>query len=45
MSDRDDLTDLPGDRVATTEAWLEGFYWVILGHNPPVFKPKLVPVA
>ena len=32
MSDRDDLTDLHGDRIATTEARLEGFYWVILGH-------------
>jgi hypothetical protein len=21
-------------RIATTEARLEGFYWVILGHNP-----------
>ena len=36
MSDRDDLTDLHGDRIATTEARLEGFYWVILGQNPPV---------
>lgn len=24
-----------GDRIATTEARLEGFYWVILGQNPP----------
>ena len=23
------------DRIATTEARLEGFYWVILGRNPP----------
>ena len=23
------------DRIATTDARLEGFYWVILGHNPP----------
>jgi hypothetical protein len=23
------------DRVATTEAREEGFYWVILGQNPP----------
>ena len=23
------------DRIATTEARLEGFYWVILGKNPP----------
>jgi hypothetical protein len=23
------------DRIATTEARPEGFYWVILGHNPP----------
>jgi hypothetical protein len=23
------------DRTATTEARLEGFYWVILGRNPP----------
>jgi hypothetical protein len=36
MSDRDDLTDLHGERIATTEARLEGFYWVILGQNPPV---------
>ena len=44
MSDRDDLTDLHGDRIATTEARLEGFYWVhprperwaTLGQNPPV---------
>ena len=36
MSDRDDLTDHHGDRIATTEARLEGFYWVILGQNPPV---------
>jgi hypothetical protein len=35
MSDRDDLTDLRGDRIATTEVGQEGFYWVILGHNPP----------
>jgi hypothetical protein len=36
MSDRDDLTDLHGsDRIATTETRLEGFYWVILGQNPP----------
>ena len=35
MSDRDGLADLHGDRVATTEARLEGFYWVILGQNPP----------
>jgi hypothetical protein len=27
MSDRDDHTDLHGDRIATTEARLEGFYW------------------
>ena len=36
MSDGDDLTDLHGARIATTEARLEGFYWVILGQNPPV---------
>ena len=36
MIDRDDLTDLHGDRIATTEARLEGFYWVTLGQNPPV---------
>jgi hypothetical protein len=23
------------DRIATTEVGLEGFYWVILGQNPP----------
>ena len=23
------------DRIATTEARLEGFYWVVLGQNPP----------
>ena len=23
------------DRIATTEVRQEGFYWVILGHNPP----------
>jgi hypothetical protein len=23
------------DRIATTEVRLEGFYWVILGQNPP----------
>ena len=33
MSDRDDRTDFRGDRIATTEARLEGFYWVILGQN------------
>ena len=27
--------DLHGDRIATTEVRLEGFYWVILGQNPP----------
>jgi hypothetical protein len=36
VSDRDDLIDHHGDRIATTEARLEGFYWVILGQNPPV---------
>ena len=36
MSDRDDLADLDGARIATTEARLEGFYLVILGQNPPV---------
>ena len=35
MSDRDDLTGLHGERIATTEARLEGFYSVILGQNPP----------
>jgi hypothetical protein len=35
MNDRDDLTDLQDGRIATTEARLEGFYWVILGRNPP----------
>ena len=35
MNDRDALTDLHGDRIATTEARLEGFDRVILGHNPP----------
>ena len=34
MNDRD-LSDLHSDRIATTEARLEGFYWVILGQNPP----------
>jgi hypothetical protein len=34
MNDRD-LSDLHGDRIATTEVRQEGFYWVILGHNPP----------
>ena len=29
---RDGLTD---ERIATTEARQEGFYWVILGQNPP----------
>jgi hypothetical protein len=24
-----------GERIATTEARQEGFYWVILGQNPP----------
>jgi hypothetical protein len=33
--DHDDLTDLHGDRLATAEARLEGFYWVVLGRNPP----------
>ena len=23
------------DRIGTTEARLEGLYWVVLGHNPP----------
>jgi hypothetical protein len=23
------------ERIVTTEARQEGFYWVILGHNPP----------
>ena len=32
MSDRDDLHN---DRVATTEARLEGFYWVVSSQNPP----------
>lgn len=36
MSNCDDLTNLHGDRIATTEAQLEGFYWVILGQSPPV---------
>ena len=35
MSDRDDHTDLHGDRIATTEARLEGFYWVILNQTRP----------
>ena len=35
MSDPDDLIDVRGDRIATTEARQEGFYWVILGQNPP----------
>jgi hypothetical protein len=35
MSDRDDLTDLHGGRIATTEARLAGFYWVLLGKNLP----------
>ena len=34
MNDRD-LSDLHGDRIATTEVRQEGFYWVILGQNPP----------
>ena len=34
MNDRD-LSDLRGDRIATTEVRQEGFYWVILGQNPP----------
>ena len=24
-----------GDRIGTTEARPEGFYWVVLGQNPP----------
>ena len=34
MNDRD-LSDRRGDRIATTEVRQEGFYWVILGQNPP----------
>ena len=30
-----DLADCHGDRIATTEARSEGFYWVVLGRNPP----------
>jgi hypothetical protein len=30
VSNRDDLH---GDRIATTEVRLEGFYWVVLGRN------------
>jgi hypothetical protein len=32
MSDPDDLHV---DRIATTEAREAGFYWVVLGKNPP----------
>jgi hypothetical protein len=32
MNDRDDLR---GERIATAEARPDGFYWVVLGHNPP----------
>jgi hypothetical protein len=35
---RDALNQLregSGDRIGTTEAREEGFYWVVLGQNPP----------
>jgi len=35
MTERENIADPHGDRIATTEARLEGFYWVILGQNPP----------
>jgi hypothetical protein len=35
MTERENIADPHGDRIATTEARLEGFYWVILGRNPP----------
>jgi hypothetical protein len=38
MSDRDDLTDLPGDRLGTMEA-------VTVASDRLVFKPRLAPVA
>jgi hypothetical protein len=31
------------DRIATTEVWLEGFYWVILGQNPPEIACAMSP--
>ena len=34
MTERENIADPHGDRIATTEARLEGFYWVILGQNP-----------
>jgi hypothetical protein len=33
MIDRDDLAGLHGDRIAKAQP--VGFYWVILGQNPP----------
>jgi hypothetical protein len=44
MNDRD-LSDLHSDRIATTEARLEGFNWVILGQNPPERQPEAVTVV
>ena len=38
MSDRDDLTDLPGGRLGTTEA-------VTVAGDRLVFKPRLMPVT
>jgi hypothetical protein len=39
MNDNANLAELrergTSDRIATTEAREEGFYWVILGTNPP----------
>ena len=35
MSERENIADPHGDRIATTEARLEGFYWVVLGHDRP----------
>ena len=26
---------MTGDQIGTTEPRPEGFYWVVLGHNPP----------
>jgi hypothetical protein len=32
---RDAMNQHRADQIVTTEARLEGFYWVILGQNPP----------
>ena len=29
------MSDPAADRIGTTEARPEGFYWVVLGRNPP----------